>query len=239
MADQERIVGTLGSIEDQIDILHQQNERLDTLVKSRFVEMFGDTEYPLVVASEIMGSFRNGISPSKTGGVHSRILTLSAVTQGKFDSSAWKDGAFKEEPSADKRVSDRDFYICRGNGNKDLVGTAVFADHDYPDLVFPDTMIAGVIDDAKINRVYLSSAWAQPAVRSQIESKVRTTNGTFKINQEIVASLQIPLPPLALQQEFASFVAEVDKSRFNLLKAYGSIIALFRVLFPEYRMRTP
>lgn len=40
------------------------------------------------------------------------------------------------------------------------------------------------------------------------------------------------LPPLALQQEFASFVAEVDKSRFNLLKAYGSIIALFRVLFP-------
>lgn len=36
MADQERIVGMLGSIEDQIDILHQQNERFDTLVKSRF-----------------------------------------------------------------------------------------------------------------------------------------------------------------------------------------------------------
>lgn len=212
--EQIRAVHVLDGVRSLIKGANRQIAELDALVKSRFVEMFGDTEYPLVVASEIMGSFRNGVSPSKKGGVHSRVLTLSAVTQGKFDSSAWKDGVFKEEPSADKRVSDRDFYICRGNGNKDLVGAAVFADRDYPDLVFPDTMIAGVIDDAKINRVYLSSAWGQPAVRRQIESKARTTNGTFKINQEIVASVQILLPPLALQQEFASFAAAVDKSRF-------------------------
>ena len=211
---QGEIVAALQHVKDQRKLVLRQLFLLDALVKSRFVEMFGDVKYSLVMASEIMGSFRNGVSPSKNGGVHSKVLTLSAITQGKFDSSAWKDGAFKEEPPADKRVSDRDFYICRGNGNKELVGTAAFADRDYPDLVFPDTMIAGVIDDARIDRVYLSSAWAQPVVRSQIESKARTTNGTFKINQEIVASVRISLPPLALQQEFAAFVAEVDKSRF-------------------------
>lgn len=188
--------------------------KLDTLVKSRFAEMFGGVEYPLAMTSDIMGGFRNGVSPTKKGEVHSRVLTLSAVTQGKFDSSAWKDGVFKEVPPADKRVSERDFYICRGNGNKGLVGAAAFADKDYPDLVFPDTMIAGLIDGAKVNRVYLSYAWAQPVVRSQIESRARTTNGTFKINQEIVASVQFPLPPLTLQQEFADFAASVDKSRF-------------------------
>ena len=231
---QGQIVEQFEAVLKQIESAKARQELLDTLVKSRFVEMFGDVKYSLVMASEIMGSFRNGVSPSKNGGVHSKVLTLSAITQGKFDSSAWKDGAFKEEPPADKRVSDRDFYICRGNGNKELVGTAAFADRDYPDLVFPDTMIAGVIDDARIDRVYLSSAWAQPVVRSQIESKARTTNGTFKINQEIVASVRISLPPLALQQEFAAFVAEVDKSRFIVQQQLEKLQTLYDSLAQEY-----
>ena len=52
------------------------------------------------------------------------------------------------------------------------------------------------------------------------------------LNKSALSAKRFAIPPLALQQEFADFVAEVDKSRFNLLKAYGSIIALFRVLFP-------
>ncbi len=187
----------------------------DDLVKSQFVEMFGSANYPLVTASGFVLGFRNGISPSKKGGVHSKVLTLSAVTQGRFDPSSWKDGTFKETPPADKRVSGRDFYICRGNGNKRLVGTAAFADKDYPDLVFPDTLIAAAVDDSKIDRTYLSCAWAQPAARRQIEASARTTNGTFKINQEVVGGVRIPLPPLGLQQEFADFVAQVDKSKFR------------------------
>lgn len=177
--------------------------------------MFGSANYPLVTASGFVLGFRNGISPSKKGGVHSKVLTLSAVTQGRFDPSSWKDGTFKETPPADKRVSGRDFYICRGNGNKRLVGTAAFADKDYPDLVFPDTLIAAAVDDSKIDRTYLSCAWAQPAARRQIEASARTTNGTFKINQEVVGGVRIPLPPLGLQQEFADFVAQVDKSKFR------------------------
>lgn len=197
---------------------------LDELVKSRFVEMFDDTSWPVVRASDVMTSFRNGISPSKNGSIHEKVLTLSAITQGYFDGGAWKDGSFNEVPASDKRVSGTDFFICRGNGNSHLVGTGEFADGSHPDLIFPDTMIAGTVNENMVRKSFLTQAWKQPSVRQQIETKARTTNGTLKINQKIVSEIRFPLPPLDAQDKFASFVEQVDKLRFAFIRLSESLV---------------
>ena len=212
---QRERVGLLAALSKQTDDLKKLRASLDDIVKSEFVEMFGGDRNPVIRASEVLTNFRNGVSPSKMGKVHSDVLTLSSITRGRFDAAARKDGTFVEMPQADKRVSSRDFYICRGNGNKKLVGVAAFAEEDHPDLVFPDTMIAVTVNDSMVCQSYLAYEWAQPNVRRQIESKARTTNGTFKINQKTIAGVQIPLPPLEEQIKFADFVARVDKLRFD------------------------
>lgn len=187
----------------------------DELVKSQFIEMFG-AGYSTVRAGTVMRNMRNGLSPSKKGKHYEKILTLSAVTQGEFDADAWKDGFFDECPSDEKRVREGEFYMCRGNGNKSLVGTGVYAPEDRKDLVFPDTVIAACIDEGRICLPYLCNAWKQQSVRSQIEVAAKTTNGTYKINQKAISDIEIILPPLSRQYEFADFVAQNDKSKFEL-----------------------
>lgn len=197
----------------------------DDVVKSQFVEMFEGKEYPSSCLSTLVSSMRNGLSPSKSGSHRSKVLTLSAITQGRFDSSAWKDGFFTEEPPADKRVSNEDFYVCRGNGNKHLVGTGEYSNVPMKDMVFPDTMIAARIKQEQIILPYLRCAWNQPSTRKQIEASAKTTNGTFKINQTALGNIKLLVPPLELQQEFADFATSVDKSKFAVQKALDELNA--------------
>ncbi|RSX50807.1 restriction endonuclease subunit S [Bifidobacterium samirii] len=212
----------------------QMLAKADELIQSRFVEMFASDKCKEVLSSELMPNMRNGVSPSKRGTFSAKVLILSAITQGDFDDSAWKEGVFNELPSPDKRVSSSDFYMCRGNGNKGLVGAGAYADRDYPDLVFPDTVIAGRVDTSKVCMPYLFHVWRHPAVRKQIESMARTTNGTFKVNQDILSSIKIPLPSLDLQNEFAEFVTAVESLKSTTWQRLDRLNTLYDSLAQQY-----
>lgn len=177
---------------------------------------------------------RNGVSPSTSGGHFEKVLTLSAITQGKFDDKAWKEGFFTDCPSAEKRITEDDFYICRGNGNKSLVGMGVYALENRPDLVFPDTVIAAHIDTERMVLPYLWIMWQQPEVRKQLESGARTTNGTYKINQKVISEIKIICPPINEQEVFADFVKQVNKSKVKVQKALDETQKLFDSLMQQY-----
>lgn len=229
MDEQRKLAEILSAANEAKEAYKELLRLTDELVKSQFIEMFG-TGYSTVRAGTVMRNMRNGLSPSKKGKHYEKILTLSAVTQGEFDADAWKDGFFDECPSDEKRVREGEFYICRGNGNKSLVGTGVYAPEDRKDLVFPDTVIATCIDEERICLPYLCNAWKQQSVRSQIEVAAKTTNGTYKINQKAISDIEIILPPLYLQHEFADFVAQTDKSKFELKQAIDNIDGLINSL---------
>ncbi len=234
LEEQRMITANLQAVLDQIDKCNSQIAQLDQLVKSRFVEMFEDGANPTVKLASLTVSMRNGLSPSKGGRHHARVLTLSAITQGTFDATAWKEGVFAMEPLADKRVSNEDFYVCRGNGNKQLVGTGDYSAVALNDLVFPDTVIAVKINQDQVIMPFLKYAWARPSVRKQIESSAKTTNGTFKINQTALSNIEVPLPPLALQQDFAAFAAQVDKTRAIAQQQIDKLQMLYDSLAQEY-----
>jgi type I restriction enzyme S subunit len=122
-----------------------------------------------------------------------------------------KTGKFTHEFHDDQFVKADEFLICRGNGNLNLVGVGRFPLHSLNDTVFPDTMIAARINRELIEPVYLEEAWTSPCVRSQLERGARTTNGTHKINQQVLASITFPLPPLHTQKRFAEIVAVVSR----------------------------
>ena len=212
--EQEQIVATLDGIEHLIALRKEEIASLDKLVKSRFIELFESISWESVRAGTLMFNMRNGVSPSNVGTHPAKVLTLSAITQGDFDPDAWKDGMFDTVPPIEKRVTASDFYMCRGNGNKNLVGAGVYSKEDRYDLVFPDTAIAATVDLQRVCLPYLFHAWKRPSVREQIEIGARTTNGTYKINQSVVSNIELILPPLELQKQFAAFVEQTDKSKY-------------------------
>lgn len=202
----------------------------DELVKSQFIEMIEPYTHATVKAGLFFTDIRNGVSPSTNGTHHEKVLTLSAVTQGAFDPDAWKEGNFDAVPPSEKRISDADFYMCRGNGNKTLVGTGVFSHEARPDLVFPDTVIAARVNQDIVSLPFLFVAWQMPAIRQQIESRARTTNGTYKINQSIITNIEIALPPMPVQETFTAIIDQADKSKFELKQSIERVTALMKSL---------
>ena len=177
------------------------------------------------------GNIRNGLSPSNRGTYSGEVLTLSAITQGKFDNSARKIAKFSIEPPIDKMVQESDLLVCRGNGNLTLVGCAKFPDKNYDGVLFPDTMIGVPINFSIIQKDYLETLWSSDAIRAQIEQRARTTNGTHKINQKSLSTLQIMLPDFDLQEKFSTAAREIQiiqsqggKNRFKLETLFQTLL---------------
>jgi len=230
LSEQRRIAAIL----DRADALRAKRRKvlahLYSLTQSIFNEMFGDGDFPRVSVGTLMPHMRNGVSPATTGTHEAQVLTLSAVTQGVFDPTAVKPGVFATDPPADKRITDRDFLMCRGNGNKALVGAGTYSRQDRPDLVFPDTVIAGRIDRSLVTMPFLESAWKQREVRAQIEAVARTTNGTYKVNQKTLSGVALRLPPIGLQEAFAAKIESVTRQQIEVTRASANHDELFASL---------
>lgn len=219
VSEQRRIAAQLQAGDRLYNNRSYALELTNSFLSAAFLELFGD---PVTLMKQwvrkpfgelLKDELRNGLSPSNGGGVIGRVLTLSAITRGIFDCSCSKVAPFVAAPPKEKRVCAMDFLICRGNGNLSLVGRARFPSCDMPDCVFPDTMIAARVKLEMICKEFLEAVWESPALRKQIEASARTTNGTYKINQGVLEELEIPLPPLAMQQRFAVLVEAVEHLR--------------------------
>lgn len=217
IGDQQAIVDVLQRAEDVRRSRRKCVALLDQLSESVFFDMFGDPRgNPRGLSVMRFGDMlkeapRNGLSPSYGAPVMSKVLTLSAITGPRFDESAFKISTFKAIPPASQSVSSHDFLICRGNGNIQLVGRGFFPAEDMSDTTFPDTMIAARVDRSLLTSEYVEHVWRTRAIRRQIESSARTTNGTFKINQKSVESVQVMVPPMDEQRRFASRVHQISQ----------------------------
>jgi type I restriction enzyme S subunit len=251
LSAQIRIAHLLGKVEGLIAHRKQHLKQLDDLLKSVFLEMFGDPtrnekgwEKPEFWT--IISNMRNGLSPSKAGAHKGRVYTLSAITGDSFQ-EIYKEDLFSQIHKKYFPVQN-DFLLCRGNGNLSLVGKGYFYPSASFDVIFPDTIIAVSIQPDAINKLFLEALWKTKFIRQQIEGNARTTNGAHKINQGVIEKIVIIRPPIDLQNKFSAVVEKVEgiKSRYqqsliNLESLYSALsqqafnaeLDLSNVLLPD------
>ncbi|HMY66150.1 MAG TPA: restriction endonuclease subunit S, partial [Leptospiraceae bacterium] len=152
-----------------------------------------------------------------------KVLSLSATTQGYLKKEFFKylDESFDDNFYAVCRKGD--IYLQRGN-TSELVGMPAIFDIDEKGYIFPDLMIRIVADNAKINTYYLHRYLLSKQGREYLTSNATGAAGNMpKINQSIVESMPIPLPPIEVQERIvAKIEAErksVDGCR-DLMKTY-------------------
>ncbi|MFM2045690.1 MAG: hypothetical protein RLY86_4266 [Pseudomonadota bacterium] len=145
------------------------------------------------------------------------VLRLTAIRGGAIDLREHKIGMWNEDEARPFLVKAGDILLSRGNGTLALVGRGGVVPDDPIPVAFPDTMIR-VRRSASVDRGYLAMLWNSPLVRTQIEKEARTTAGIYKVNQQILEGICLPLPPAAEQSRI---VAEVDRhlSRADALAA--------------------
>ena len=236
LAEQERITGILNAADALRAKRREALAQLDTLLQSTFLDMFGDpVTNPKGWEERTLGelaqdSFRNGLSPSTKGTVDGEVLTLSAITRGRFDFAAQKSVRFDKQPSPSQRLSTDTFLICRGNGNRRLVGTGAYPDRSSIRVCFPDTMIGVAISPSVLAAAYLQNVWRTRRIRRQIDRGARTTNGTHKVNQRLLSSIVFPVPPADLQLRFAAIVESIEEQEASQRAHLAELDTLFASL---------
>ena len=220
----------LKSILDELVSCKALLAKLDTLVKSRFVEMFGGSGWPVVTVGSLATDIRYGTSKKASDSGQFVYLRMNNMTDGgglDFDDVKYID---LDGSELDKcLVVDGDLLFNRTNSREKVGKTAVF--HEKEPMVIAGYIIRVRLGD-RIRPDFLAAYMNLPTTKAMLRSIARGAVHQANINSKELSAIEVPVPPICLQDSFLAFVAEVDKSRFNLLKAYGSIIALFRVLFP-------
>ena len=231
-----RQVHALERIESQIERAKVLLARLDSLVKSRFVEMFQSGNYEMRTMGDLVESIVSGTNiggqqrPLEEG--EYGVLKISAVTKGVFDPREYK---AVDDASQIKMIHPRkgDLLFSRAN-TSEMVGATAIVDKDYEDLFLPDKLWR--LDPAGgVETVFLKALLSSPAIRAEM-SKVSTGSSGSMQNISMAKFRKLPafLPPFPLQREFADFVAQVDKSRFIARQQIEKMQMLYDSLAQEY-----
>lgn len=150
-----------------------------------------------------------------------RALRLSAMSDSGFDYSDVRYLPLTELDVSDLWIQEGDFYMSRGNGSLHLVGRGTSAQKPPNLTIFPDTMIRLRLADAVLKSGWVRTLWPSCIIRSQIEAKVKTTAGIYKIAQPQVERMAIPLPPFAEQTRI---VAEVER-RLSVVEELEAVVS--------------
>lgn len=148
------------------------------------------------------------------------VLRLTALKNGRIDPSEHKLGTWTSAEAEPYLIGCGDFLVSRGNGSLSLVGRGGLVPDDPPAVAYPDTLIRVRPDLGCVVPEYLRAIWDSWFVRNQIESTARTTAGIYKINQQDLRRIVLPLPPLPEQDRI---VAEVER-RLSVVEELGTTI---------------
>ena len=236
--DSTRAISALfDSIDAQIKQARDQIANLDSLVKSRFVEMFGGLSgYESRALEGCVSVIESGKSPKCLAkpreGDDPGVLRLSAISSGVYKEAENKALPSGAKVTDGKMVRDGDILLARKN-TPELVGQSVLVNHTDGNIMFPD-IVFRMRSRPEVDEVYLSHVLAHPlagAIKSLAHGSAKSMSN---IPKSKLAKLLIPLPPLAFQQEFAAFASQVDKSRFIARQQIEKLQMLYDKLAQDY-----
>lgn len=220
LAEQKHRSIVLNKIQDAINVKEKQLFELENIIQSEFVEMFGENPVESgkwkVEKLGDCGTFKNGMnySPSENG-VDILCLNVSDFKDNYKiqDCKTLSSISLNEEPSSEYYLQNDDIVFVRSNGNKKLVGRCVALYPNDCKVLFSGFCIRFRKSTDNLNTDFLLHFLKTDLTREQLKGKGANIQN---LNQQILANLHLPVPPLDLQNQFAAFVQKIDKSKFVL-----------------------
>ena len=233
---QKRIVSRLGSVEAQIAQAEAQIEQLDSLVKFQFVEMFGDCHCEKKSIGDLVYEMHIGPfgSAMKSDAFVSEEEAACVVYEQKHTIKqsidlGWRyvDAAKKSELKRFAAGPGTILVSCRGT-----IGKVFQLPDNAPIGIIHPSVMKIEIDESKLNGVFFS--FLLEKLFAEAETRAVGSGVKMAIKAKDLASTEIEYPPIQLQQEFADFVAQVDKLRFETQQQIEKLETLKKSLMQEY-----
>lgn len=230
--EQQNIVDVFTQVDDLISNHNQQLERIDELVKARFVELFGGYERTVTIARYI-AELRGGKSLAGTEPCKNKVLKTGAATFGWFDPKQYKYLPTDYKPLSEHKVETGDVIISRMN-TPELVGACSYVFNAPDNMYYPDRLWKAVLKE-NTNPIFLWQLLWDRDVRKAIKEKSGGTSGTMhNISKPNLLAIKCMDAPIELQNEYANFVKQVDKSKFEVQQSLEKLETLKKSLMQQY-----
>lgn len=232
---QSAIVEILDKIKNMIKKREKQILLFDELVKSRFIEMFGDPiknekGWDKIFIEEIASLVSRGKTPkyvekSKIGVINQACIYWEKI---KFENIK-----YHEDKKDILILQDQDILI-NSTGTGTLGRVNIFIKNKEKDIIYTiDTHITLLrLKQWKSNSIYLKNYFRIPIIQKYLINKcVNGSTNQIELSKEKFNNFRVLLPPLSLQNEFAEFVEKTNKLKFLYnLKRYISINLLKKLI---------
>lgn len=232
LADQKRIADELDKVSGLIEKRQKQLEKLDLLIKSRFVEMFGDpinnTKKLCLVKLNELGEWSSGGTPSRNiakyflgdidwysaGELKELFLTGSVekITYEAIDNSSAK-------------------LFPQGSMLIGMYDTAAFKMGILKKASASNQACACIIPNNKISIIWLYYVLQEMKAYFLLNRRgIRQKN----LNLGMIKNFVIPLAGKELQNQFADFVEKVEQNKSNIKNSLDKLITLKKALMQKY-----
>ena len=246
MTEQKYIANVLDRVSYLITMRKQQFDKLDELVKARFVEMFGDlvTNQHGFMVAPLQQLIDEGLITYHLDGNHGGdyprseeftpegvpYIGANCIADGRIDFTLAKHLPLERANKLRKGIAQNGDVLFAHNAT---VGPVVMLTTNEPKVILSTSLTAYRCDHSQINPYYLRSYMESDSFVNQYSSEMKqTTRNQVPITAQ--KKYLFMVPPIELQEQFASFVEQTDKSKLTIQQGLDKLETMKKALMQQY-----
>ena len=233
--EQVKICEHLDRLRGIIQLLREELERLEELIKARFVEMFEQGNYSRVEFGEICEFLRNGASIKQTKGARGYPITrIETLSNDVFNTDRLGYADIFDLNKYEKYLLKPGDILISHINSVAYLGRAVQyrGQMNTPIIHGMNLLCARIVDG--FNSTYIEYFFKTPMAKDYIATITKKAVNQASITTSDLKKMMVPSPGLELQNEFNRFVNQVDKSKVVVQKALDEAQLLFDSLMQKY-----
>lgn len=238
--EQCRIAAILDKVTDLIAQRRAQLGKLDLLVKSRFVEMFGDPalnpmnwpSVPLSDMADIVSGITKGRKTKEQDLIEVPYMAVSNVKDGYIDWTTVKTIAATQSEIDQYRLLPDDVLMTEG-GDPDKLGRGAIIKKPLANCIHQNHIFRVRLDETKILPVYFAEYLQHQKAKQYFLRCAKQTTGIASINMTQLKGLPTLVPPTELQFSFNKEIEQINKTKTDLNQSLSKLETLKKSIMQD------
>ena len=209
----------------------------DELVKSQFIDMFGaplsnEKEWPLKRIGDLFSLISRGKQPSYVDHSSVRVVNQACIYWDRF---SFENVKYHDSQSGKKTLPvKKDCILINSTGTGTLGRCNVFPELTDGYVYVVDSHVTVLAESHDVNAYFFKCFLQREDVQKKIYAEcVNGSTNQIELSKEKLSDVLLVVPPMELQEQFAAYVQQSDKSKFELEQALSELTATYKRIITE------
>lgn len=241
LEEQRRIADLLDKVSYLIAKRRAQLDKLDLLVKAKFVEMFGDPvlnpmswpEHSLEDMADIVSGITKGRKTKETELVEVPYMAVSNVKDGYIDWATVKTIFATKSEIEQYRILPDDVLMTEG-GDPDKLGRGAIIRKPLENCIHQNHIFRVRLNENVLLPAYFAEFLQHQKAKQYFLRCAKQTTGIASINMRQLKGLPTLVPTLDMQFQFAAYAKKIEHSKLSINRSLEKLETLKKALMQQY-----